>query len=67
MSDLGDVNPENVAREWRAVLRHRTRRAATVVLPLDVIHVVEELQRARNRGCTEALVRLKDWKVCIDG
>lgn len=41
-------------------------RTASVILPLDVIHVVEELLRARNRGHDEVLVRLKTWRVEVD-
>ena len=38
-------------------------RTASVILPLDVIHVVEQLLRARNRGHDEVLVRVRDWCV----
>ena len=38
-------------------------RVVTVQISLDVLHVVEEMLRARNRGYDEVLVRLKTWQV----
>ncbi len=39
---------------------------ATVTLPVDILHVVNALQLARNQGRDEVLVMVKTWRVQID-